>query len=85
MQMIAHYRLTGGFAKFKAAFDADAEDRGNNSLGLLQLWTEDDQNAWALYQVADAKRARAYLDGAAGVFNSQAGVGEARFHMVETA
>ncbi|MDO5605212.1 MAG: hypothetical protein Q4G25_08645 [Paracoccus sp. (in: a-proteobacteria)] len=85
MQMIAHYRLTGGFATFKTAFDADAEDRGNNSLNLLQLWMESDSSAWALYQVADAKRARAYLDGAAGVFNSQAGVSDASFHMVQTA
>ena len=83
-QMIAHYQIAD-YAQFKAAFDADAEDRGNNGLSLLQLWREDNGNAWALYQVNNGKAARDYLDGAAGVFNSQAGVTEADFHMIETA
>lgn len=83
-QMIAHYRIAG-YAAFKTAFDADAEDRGNNGLSLLQLWREDDGNAWALYTVQDAPAAKAYLQGAAGVFNSQAGVTGAEFHYVETA
>lgn len=83
-QMIAHYTTTD-YARFKAAFDADAEDRGNNSLSLLQLWREDNGNVWALFQVGDAKAARAYLDGAAGVFNSQAGVQGVDYHFVETA
>ena len=51
---------------------------------VLQLWREDDRNAWALYQVADATRARDYLQGAAGVFNSRAGVLSADYHFVET-
>lgn len=83
-QMIAHYQVAD-YAQFKNAFDADAEDRGNNGLSLLQLWREDGGNAWALYAVADAKAARDYLDGAAGVFNSQAGVRGTAFHFVETA
>ena len=83
-QMIAHYQVAD-YAQFKTAFDADAEDRGNNGLSLLQLWREDGGNAWALYAVADAKAARDYLDGAAGVFNSQAGVRGTAFHLVETA
>lgn len=83
-QMIARYQITD-YATFKAAFDADAEDRSNNGLSLLQLWRENDHNAWALYTVQDAKTVKAYLDGAAGVFNSQAGVTGAEFHYVETA
>lgn len=84
MQMLVHYTLAD-YPKFKAAFDADAEDRGNNSLSLLQLWRESNISAWALFQVADAKQARAYLDGAAGVFNSQAGVSGTQAHVLETA
>lgn len=84
MQMLVHYTIAD-YAKFKAAFDGDAEDRGNNSLSLLQLWRESDTSAWALYQVADAKQARAYLDGAAGVFNSLAGVSGTQAHALETA
>lgn len=82
-QMIAHYRIAD-FSLFRSQFDLDAEDRGNAGLSLLQLWRESDQDVWALYQIADATRARAYLDGAAGVFNSQAKVLEAAFHVVET-
>ncbi len=84
MQMIAHYKVND-YGSFKAAFDNDAEDRDNAGLSLLQLWREDNGNAWALYQVNNAKAARDYLQGAAGVFNSQAGVTSADFHMVETA
>ncbi|WP_134678984.1 hypothetical protein [Paracoccus ravus] len=83
-QMIAHYRLAD-YDQFRTAFDADAEDRGNNGLSLLQLWREGNGDVWALYQIGDATRAKAYLDGAAGVFNSQAGVSAADFHFVETA
>ncbi|MDO5614356.1 MAG: hypothetical protein Q4G14_14085 [Paracoccus sp. (in: a-proteobacteria)] len=83
-QLIAHYTISD-YATFKSAFDADAEDRGAASLNLLQLWRESDSSAWALYTVADTKRAREYLDGAAGVFNSQAGVTGTAFHFVETA
>lgn len=84
MQMIAHYSVND-YASFRTAFDADAEDRGNNGLSLLQLWRENDGSAWALFSVSDAKAARAYLDGAAAVFNSQAGVTAASYHFVETA
>ena len=84
MQLLAHYTIAD-YAAFKTAFDADAEDRSNNSLSLLQLWRESGTSAWALYDVANPKRARDYLDGAAGVFNSQAGVTATAFHFVETA
>ena len=36
MQMIAHYTVKS-YAAFRTAFDADAEDRGNNSLNLLHF------------------------------------------------
>lgn len=84
MQMIAHYTIAD-YAGFKAAFDADAEDRSNNGLSLLQLWREDDTSAWALFSVGNAKAAHAWLEGAAGVFNAQAGVTATSFHFVETA
>lgn len=83
-QMIARY-TTSDYALFKKAFDADSEDRGNNSLSLLQLWREDDRNAWALFQVGDTNVARTWLEGAAGVFNTQAGVTGVEYHFVETA
>ena len=44
-QMIARYHVAD-FARFRSQFDADAEDRGNNGLSLLQLWRENDSNAW---------------------------------------
>lgn len=84
MQMIAHYSIQD-YATFKTAFDEDSEDRGNNGLSLLQLWREDGRNAWALFSVGNPKAARDYLDGAAGVFNSKAGVTATSFHFVETA
>ncbi|MTH64899.1 hypothetical protein [Paracoccus shanxieyensis] len=83
-QMIARYTISD-FARFKTQFDADAEDRGNNGLSLLQLWREGDGSAWALYQVGNAAKAQEYLGQAAAVFNSQAGVSDAEFHLVETA
>lgn len=84
MQMIAHYTVADPVT-FRTAFDADAEDRGRNGLSLLQLWREDDRNHWALFQVTDAKAARAYLSGGAAPFNAQAGVTGVDFHFVETA
>ena len=84
MQMIAHYTVKS-YAAFRTAFDADAEDRGNNSLNLLQLWRESNSSAWALFDVGNARTAREYLDGAAAVFNSQGGVTATSFHFVETA
>ena len=54
MQMIAHYTVKS-YAAFRTAFDADAEDRGNNSLNLLQLWRESDSSAWALFDVGNAR------------------------------
>lgn len=83
-QMIAHYTVND-FTAFKAAFDNDAEDRSNNGLSLLQLWRQDNRNAWALFSVGDATAAKAYLDGAAGVFNSLAGVTATSFAFVEPA
>lgn len=84
MQLLANYRISAGYDRFKAAFDEDNEDRGQNSLSLMQLWREDNSSIWALYNVADAAAARTYLNGAAGVFNSQAGVTGTDFHFVET-
>lgn len=83
-QILVRYDI-GDFRAFKTAFDADAEDRGNNGLSLLQLWREGGSRAWALYQSANPVRSREYLAGAAGVFNAQAGVSGTEVHVLETA
>lgn len=84
MQALVHYAI-GDEPSFRAAFDADAEDRSQNGLSLLQLWRQDGGSFWALFQVNDAKAARTYLSGGAAAFNSQAGVTATDFHFVETA
>lgn len=83
-QLIARYDIAD-YAQFRAEFDRDAEDRGNASLSVLQIWREGENRAWVLYQIADGKRALAYLNGVAQVFNSRAGVTNAEFHVVQTA
>lgn len=83
-QLIARYDIAD-YAQFRAEFDADAEDRGNASLSVLQIWREGEQRVWVLYQIADGKRAMAYLEGAAQVFNGRAAVQSAEFHPVQTA
>ncbi|MDO5659129.1 MAG: hypothetical protein Q4G36_12510 [Paracoccus sp. (in: a-proteobacteria)] len=84
MQMLIHYQIDD-FARFKPEFDRDDEDRRRNGLSLLQLWQEDNGNAWALFTLNDEGKARDYLAGAAGVFNSQAGVSKAIAHALKTA
>ena len=83
-QLLARYDVAE-FGRWKTAFDADAEDRGNASLSVLQIWREGTSRAWVLYQVADPRRAQEYLGRAAQVFNSQAGVSDSEFHLLETA
>lgn len=83
-QILAHYQITD-YARFKSAFDSDAEDRGLAGLNLLQLWREGAGAVWALYSVSDPARARDYLTGAAKVFESLAGVTASTIHMLETA
>lgn len=83
-QLIARYDIAD-YAQFRAEFDAEAEDRSNASLSLLQLWREGEGRVWALYQIADGKRARDYLDGAAQIFNGRAGVQASEFHVLQTA
>lgn len=83
-QILVHYRIAD-YARFKAAFDADAEDRGNSGLTLLQLWREGGDGVWALFSSGHAARAREYLAGAGRVFESQAGVAAAEIHLLETA
>lgn len=84
MQALVQYTHSDE-ARFRAAFDADAEDRRLNGLSLLQLWREDGGSLWALYQVNDASAARAYLGAGGAAFASQAGAGVAQVHFVETA
>ena len=55
-QLIARYDIAD-YAQFRAEFDRDAEDRGNASLSVLQIWREGENRAWVLYQIADGKRA----------------------------
>lgn len=84
MQLIIRYSHPDTTA-FRTAFDADAEDRGRNGLSLLQLWSEGEGHSWALFQVNDAKAARDYLQGAAKVFETQAGITATSAHFLETA
>lgn len=83
-QLLARYDFPD-HARWQSAFDADAEDRGNASLSILQVWREGSGTAWVLYQVANGARARDYIAGAQQLFASQAGVTRAEFHMLETA
>lgn len=83
-QILARYHITD-YARFRAAFDADAEDRGHAGLTLLQLWREGGAQVWALYATANAGKSRDYLTGAAKVFEAQAGVSAADIHLLETA
>ena len=83
-QIIARYDIAD-YAQFRAEFDADAEDRGNAWLSVLQIWREGTGRVWVLYQVADGKRALDYLQGAAQVLNGRAGVQDADYHVVQTA
>ncbi len=83
-QILVHYRIAD-YARFKTAFDADAEDRGNSGLTLLQLWREGAEGVWALFSSGNAARSREYLTGACKVFESQAGVSAAEIHILETA
>ena len=82
-QIIARYDIAD-YGQFRTEFDADAEDRGNASLSVLQIWREGENRVWVLYQIADGKRAMAYLDGAGQVFNGRAGVSATDFHVVQT-
>lgn len=84
MQALVNYKVTH-YSKFKNAFDEDAEDRSHNGMSLLQLWRENNGSAWALFQLQDAKKAHDYLNGAAGVFNSLAGVETTSIHILEIA
>ena len=83
-QLLARYDIAD-YDAWKSAFDADAEDRGNASLSVLQIWREGGSRTWVLYQVANAARARDFLGNGATVFEGQAGVSRTEFHMLETA
>jgi len=64
----------------RAAHDADAEDRANAGLTQLQIWREDTGAHWALFEVADADRAKAWVKKETGL-----GHGPAEYHLLETA
>ena len=63
MQLICHYDVTN-FAKWKAAFDADAESRRTAGLTVLQVWQDVDstRHAVVLMSVNDRDRAGKWLD-----------------------
>ncbi|CAM3178654.1 hypothetical protein PANO111632_06675 [Paracoccus nototheniae] len=84
MQLIVRYTHADP-ALFRRAFDEDAEDRGRNGMTLLQLWREGDSQSWALFQIANPRAARDYLQGAAATFSAQAGVTATDSHFLETA
>lgn len=62
----------------QSAFDADAEARGQAGLTVLQLWSEGTAR-WALFQVNDGAKARAWLDKESGL-----GHPPSASHMLET-
>lgn len=50
------------FVSWKTEFDSTAEARRDAGLSLLQLWRDADQPAvFALFEVADRKRAQEWL------------------------
>ena len=63
MQLLIDYATTD-YAQWKAAFDRDAEERGDAGLSLMQIWRDaDDPNTvTCLFQVNDRARAQAWLD-----------------------
>ena len=62
MQLLIDFTATG--ADWKTDFDADAENRSNAGLTLLQMWRgADDASAiTCLFEVNDRARAQAWLD-----------------------
>ncbi len=73
-QLLARY---AGFDR--AAFDGDAENRSTAGVSLLQLWRGDGSH-WALFDVNDRDKARAWLDKSAAL-----GHGPSESHFLETA
>jgi len=62
MQLLCHYD-TADFAAWKAAFDADAEDRRLAGLTLLQMWRSADRASAVicLFEVNDRKKAEGWI------------------------
>ena len=62
MQLIVQFS-TGGFAPWKAGYDAHAETRDAAGLTMLQMWrdADDADRAVVLFEVSDRKRAEAWL------------------------
>ncbi|MGY9049407.1 hypothetical protein P775_22510 [Puniceibacterium antarcticum] len=63
----------------KTAFDGDAENRSTAGVSLLQLWHATTGSHWALFNISDADKARAWLDKTAAL-----GHGPTEHHFVET-
>ncbi|SFP32426.1 hypothetical protein [Tranquillimonas alkanivorans] len=63
MQLLCRFD-TPDYDEWKKTFDADAEDRMNAGLTLLQLWRDADtpSAALALFEVNDRKRAQAWIE-----------------------
>ncbi|MBP0481481.1 hypothetical protein [Sagittula salina] len=63
----------------QAAFDADAEARGQAGLTLLQLWSEGAAR-WALFSVNDREKAQGWLSKETGLGHPPSAA-----HLLETA
>ncbi|WP_101065627.1 hypothetical protein [Roseovarius salinarum] len=61
------------------AFDAEAEDRAAAGLTQLQLWREGNGAHWALFDVNDTDRARAWVEK-----ERDLGRGPSAHHLLET-
>ena len=75
-------------ATWAEAFEAAREAHSSAGLSLLQMWhaADDATTSVLLFDVADADRARAFLDGGeARLFADRAGITASEAQFVETA
>lgn len=64
----------------KSAFDGDRENRSDAGISLLQLWRTTAGGYWALFDINDSDKARAWVDK-----TSALGHGPSETHFLETA
>ncbi len=77
---MSHQLLTRYATFDRSAFDADAENRSNAGVSLLQLWRGNGDTHWALFDVNDAAKARAWLEKTTALDH-----GPTESHFLETA
>lgn len=72
------------FSRWKRTFDSHQQAHRAAGLTLLHLWRplDDLHTVFFLFSIADAKRAREFLDGADPSIAEQAGVVEGEYHFL---